>query len=452
MESGSRSKRAPFLLREPTLSRLHVAFSYGGNIWIANRDGSDLRRLTADGHEFKPAFSPDGTQIAYIGEYGGSRGVFVVPVAGGESRRLTHHPADLGVGYLMTGDAVGWTPDGARVLFSSHRLAFAGGVLPVVRLFTVPAEGGFATPLPLIRAAQGVFSPDATRMAYVPHAQYQPECKRYRGGQARSILIADLAEPRIEAKIPRDRSNDFNPMWVDDTIYFLSDRNGPVTLFAYDVRQGEVRQLVKNEGFDIKAASACSHTIAYEQFGSLHLFDVRSGEHCILDIRPAADFPEVRARVENASDRGLTGGAFEKIKPRLSPTGARAVFSIRGRIVTAPAEHGDLRVLTQGSGVAERDPAWSPDGTSIAYFSDECGEYALHIRDQYGIGAVRKIDLGSTPTFYYGPRWSPDSRKIAYTDQRLNYWYVDVDTGVPVRIDSNPFTDPGRRSHDLQLS
>lgn len=446
----------PFLLRDPTLSKAHIAFSYGGNIWIANRDGGELRRLTSAGRESKPAFSPDGAQIAFIGEYGEPRGVFVVPVTGGEPRRLTYHPADLGV-YLgvtsfKSGDVVGWTPDGARVFFSSHRAAFAGGMLPVVQLFTVPAEGGFAIPLPLNRAAQGSFSPDGTRIAYVPHAQWQPECKRYRGGQARFIWIAGLADSSIEAGIPRDNSNDFNPMWVRETIYFLSDRNGPVTLFSYDVRSQELEQIVQNEGLDIKSASALSDTIVYEQFGSLHLLDLKSGRDRVLDIRPLADFPEVRPRVENVADFLVREGEFEKIKPKLSPRGARAVLGVRGRIVTVPADQGDIRVLTQESGVAERDPAWSPDGQSIAYFSDESGEYALHVRDQSGLGAVRKIELGSPPSFFYSPTWSPDSKKIAYTDKRLNYWYVDLDKRTPVRVDTDLFTDPGRGSHDLQLA
>lgn len=442
----------PFLLRDPTLSKAHIAFSYGGNIWIANHDGAELRRLTSVGHESKPAFSPDGEQIAFIGEYGGPRGVFVVPVTGGEPRRLTYHPADLGVTHLMTGDVVGWTPDGARVLFSSRRAAFAGGWFPVVQLFTVTAEGGFATPLPLHRAAEGAFSPDATRIAYVPHILRQPECKRYRGGQARFIWIADLADSSIVARIPRDGSNDFNPMWVGDTIYFLSDRNGPVALFSYDMTSGSVQQLVQNEGLDIKSASASSDAIIYEQFGSLHLLDVKSGRDRVLDIRPVADFPEVRPRIENVADFLVREGEFEKIKPKLSPGGARAVFGVRGRIVTVPADKGDIRVLTQNSGVAERDPAWSPDGQSIAYFSDESGEYALHVRDQSGLGVVRKIDLGNPPGFFYAPVWSPDSRKIAYTDKRLNYWYVSLDKRTPVRVDTDLFTDPGRGGHDLQMA
>jgi len=420
----------PLLLRDPAVSKSQVAFSYAGSIWVANRDGSNVHRLTTGGHEARPSFSPDGSLIAFTGDYDGTHGVYVVPAAGGEPRRLTYHPADA--------DVQGWTPDGKRILFSSLRTAFAGGV---IQLFTVSLEGGFATQVPLVRAAEGSFSPDGARIAYVPNLQWQRAWKRYRGGQTKPIWIASLGDSSLQAKIPRDNSNDFNPMWIGDTIYFLSDRNGPVTVFSYDLKSQLVKQIVKNDGFDIKSASATADAIVYEQFGSLHLLEVKSGNDRVLDIQPVADLAEVRPH-------------FLKIEPRrirsadISPTGARAVFGVRGEILTVPAEKGDIRNLTNTADVVERDPAWSPDGKSIAYLSDESGEYALHIRDQSGFGEVRKINLGSPPTFFYSPTWSPDSKKIAYTDKRLNYWYVDLDKKAPVKVDTDMYTDP---AHSLQM-
>jgi tricorn protease len=420
----------PLLLRDPAVSKTQVAFSYAGSIWVANRDGGNLRRMTSGGHEENPSFSPDGSQIAFIGNYDGMRSVYVLPTIGGEPRRLTYHPAD--------GDVLGWTPDGKRILFSSLRSAFAGGV---VQLYTVPVEGGFATQVPLVRAAEGSFSPDGARIAYVPNAQWQRAWKKYRGGQTKPIWIANLNDSRVEAKIPRENSNDFNPMWVGDTIYFLSDRNGPVTLFSYDVKTQQVKQIVKHDGLDIKSASAASDAIVYEQFGSLHLLDLKSGNDRALEIRPVADLAEVRPHFLKIEPRRIRSAA-------ISPTGARAVFGVRGEILTAPAEKGDIRNLTNTTDVVERDPDWSPDGKSIAYLSDESGEYALHIRDQNGLGEVRKISLGNPPTFYYSPMWSPDSKKIGYTDKRLNYWYVDVEKKTPVKVDTDTYTDP---AHGLQM-
>ncbi len=414
----------PLLLRDPSVSQTQIAFSYAGSIWIASRDASNVRRLTTGGHEGNPLFSPDGSQVAFTGDYDGTRGVYVVPAAGGVPRRLTYHPEDYGV--------VGWTPDGKHILFSSGRAAFANGV---VQLFSVPIEGGFATQVPLARASEASLSPDGARIAYVPNIHWQDAWKRYRGGQTKPIWIANLADSSIEAKIPRENSNDFNPMWVGDTIYFLSDRNGPVTLFAYDIKSQQVKQIVKNDGLDIKSASVTSDAIVYEQFGSLHLLDLKSASDRALDIQIVGDLAEVRPH-------------FQKIEPKrirfsgISPTGARAVFGVRGEILTVPAEKGDVRNLTNTTNVVERDPAWSPDGNAIAYFSDESGEYALHIREQSGLGEVRKIDLGNPHTFYYSPAWSPDSKKIAYTDKRLNFWYVDLDKKTPVRVDTDTYTDP----------
>ena len=422
---ASAQARKPLLLRDPSVSKTQIAFSYAGSIWIASRDASDVRRLTTGGHEGKPIFSPDGSQVAFTGDYDGTRGVYVVPAAGGVPRRLTYHPEDY--------DVAGWTPDGKQILFSSGRAAFASGV---VQLFSVPLEGGFATQLPLARASEGSLSPDGARIAYVPTIHWQDAWKRYRGGQTKPIWIANLADSSIAAKIPRENSNDFNPMWVGDTVYFLSDRNGPVTLFAYDIKSQQVKQIVKNDGLDIKSASAAPDAIVYEQFGSLHLLDLMSASDRALDIQIVGDLAEVRPH-------------FQKIEPKrirfagISPTGARAVFGVRGEILTVPAEKGDVRNLTNTTNVVERDPAWSPDGNSIAYLSDESGEYALHVRDQSGLGEVRKIDLGTPHTFYYSPAWSPDSKKIAYTDKRLNFSYVDLEKKTPVRVDTDTYTDPG---------
>jgi tricorn protease len=415
----------PLLLRHPTLSRTQVAFVYGGDLWVVSREGGEARRLTAGaGVETDPSFSPDGTQIAFTGEYDGNVDVYVVPAEGGVPRRLTYHPAaDV---------AVGWTPDGTRVLFRSSRASYTF----FNRLYTIPASGGpeVTNELPLPTAEEASYSPDGTHVAYVPHGQWQAAWKRYRGGQTKPIWIADLSDSSIE-KLPRENSNDFNPMWVGQTVYFLSDRNGPVTLFSYDTASKTVKQLVENNGLDIKSASAGPGAIAYEQFGTIYLYDLDSRASRRLDISVAGDLPEVRPH-------------FLKIEPRrirnasISPTGARAVFEARGEILTVPAEKGDVRDLTNTVAAAERDPAWSPDGKWVAYFSDESGEYALHLRDQTGMGEARKVDLGQPPSFFYSPRWSPDSKKVAYTDKRMNVWYVDLEHPAPVRVDSDIYELP----------
>ncbi len=238
------------------------------------------------------------------------------------------------------------------------------------------------------------YSPDGQRLAYLPLARAFTQWKRYRGGQTTKIWLAQLSDSSVE-EIPRQNSNDFNPIWVEGKIYFLSDRNGPATLFAYDTATKKVAQLIQNNGLDIKSASAGAGAIVYDQFGSLNLYDIKSGKTQKLDIKLAGDLPSVRPHFEKVANRITTA--------LLSPTGARAVFEARGEIITVPAEKGNARNLTNTTGVVERDPAWSPNGKWIAYFSDESGEYALHLREQSGMGEVKKINLGNPPSFFYSP-------------------------------------------------
>jgi tricorn protease len=421
-----------YLFHDPSISRTQIAFTFGGDIWIVQRNGRELHRLTGDGHNIKPIFSPDGSRLVFtkhcipgpVSPAERSGGLYVMNLESSEVRQLTYHPRDIA--------AIGWTADAKRILFASRRTAFTDSV---VQLFSIPAEGGFAARLPLSRAAEGSISADASRIAYVPFLRFQPEWKGYRGGQTTPIWIANLADSRIEAKIPRENSNDSNPLWVGDTIYFLSDRNGPVTLFAYDLKSHRVEQVLKNNGLDLKSAAASDDAIVYEQFGSLHLFDLKSRKERRLDLHPVGDFPQVRphAVTIEASQMRFAG---------LSPSGDRALMAARGDIFTLPTGHGSVTNVTGTQDVVEIDPAWSADGHSIAYFSDESGEYALHIGDTDGRSAVRKLILGAAPAFYYSPVWSPDARKIAYTDQRLNYWYVDLERGVSARVDTDLYVDP----------
>ncbi len=417
----------PLLLRNPSVSRTQIVFSYAGDLWTVSRDGGDAIRLTSGiGAETDPVFSPDGSLVAFTGEYDGNRDVYVVPASGGVPQRLTYHPG--------SDEVVGWTRDGKNVLFRSGRNSYSF----FDRLFTVPVTGGFATEVPLPRAEEGSYSPDGSHMAYVPVLQWQKAWKRYRGGQTKRIWIVNLSDSRVDEEIPRDNSNDFNPMWVNDKVWFLSDRDGTVGLFAYDCKTKQVRRVVSGNSFDLKSAGAGPDAIVYEEFGSIHLLDLRSGHDKKIEIRIAGDLPEVRPHFQKIEAKRVSFAG-------ISPTGARALLGIHGEILTVPAEKGDIRNLTNTPAVAERDPAWSPDGKSIAYFSDESGEYALHVRDQSGAGEVRKFDLGKPPSFYYSPVWSPDSSKIAYTDKRLNVSYLDVAKGTPVHIDTDTYTDPSNQ-------
>jgi tricorn protease len=406
------------LLEKPTLSRTSIVFVYANELWSVPRNGGDAKRLTAGpGLKTNPKFSPDGSQIAFTAEYDGNVDVFTVPAEGGVPKRVTFHPApDI---------VLGWTPDGSRILFSSPRASFSR----FFELFTVaPGAGGLPDKLPLPMGFEGSYSPDGQHLAYVPIGRAFTAWKRYRGGQATPIWIVTLANGHTE-KIPREGSNDYNPMWSGDKIYFLSDRNGPVSLFSYDPRSKEVKQVVENQGLDLKSASDGPGAIVYEQFGALNLYDLKSSKTNRVNVRISGDLLETREHLLDVSKRLHNA--------HISPTGARAVFEARGEILTVPAEKGDVRNLTNTTAVMERDPAWSPDGKTIAYFSDESGEYALHSAPQSGLGEVKKIALGEKPGFYFTPRWSPDSKKIAYVDSHLTIWYIDLEQKKPVKVDKD---------------
>ena len=407
------------LFRRPTLSHSEIAFDYAGELWVVAREGGEARRLTGGaGRKTGANFSPDGKQIAFTGQYDGNVDVFVMPSAGGEPHRLTYHP--------VPNTALGWTPDGKKVLFSSRRETYA----QTSKIYTIAANGVFADALPLSMAESGCYSPDGARIAFT-RVRLQPAWKRYRGGRTSKIWLANLADSSV-VQIPGESSNDFNPMWVDNKVYFLSDRNGPVSLFAYEVVEGAITEVVKSNGLDFRSASAGPGAIVYEQFGVICLFDLHSGNSHPVDIQVFSDLPAVRPRFEKLAAAKIENAG-------LSPTGQRAVFEAHGDIFTVPAEEGNIRNLTNSPGVADRDPSWSPDGKSIAYFSDESGEYKLHIQSQSGRGEAKKIDLGKPPSFFYKPVWSPDSKKIAYTDKRHNFWYVDFEVKEPVLIDTDPY-------------
>jgi tricorn protease len=414
----------PLLLRHPTLSATQIVFVYGNDLWSVPREGGWAKRLTAvngNGAASRPVFSPDGSEIAFTATYDGNADVYVIPANGGTPNRLTYHPGpDL---------VVGWTRDGKHVLFTSTRSSASR----YAQLFTVSRDGGFPTALPLPMGAEGSFSPDGTELAYVPLNHAFEIWKRYRGGQTSPIWIAKLADSSI-TRIPRDNSNDFNPMWIADKVFFLSDRNGPMSLLSYDTKSQQVSVALKNDGLDFKYANAGPDAIVIEQFGAIWLYDWKSGVAHKIDIRVAGDLPELRPRHLNVANRINNAD--------LSPTGMRAVFEARGEILTVPAEKGDIRNLTNTPGADERYPAWSPGGTKIAYFSDESGEMALHIKNQNGQGEMQKISLGTPPSFFYFPTWSPDSKKIAYADKRLNLWYVDLEKKQPVKVFHDRFTGP----------
>jgi tricorn protease len=413
------------MLRSPSISAANVAFVYANNIWVTERAGGNARRLTSfQGQTINPKFSPDGTTIAFSADYGGNVDVYTVPVEGGEPKRLTWHPG---------ADTVqGWTADGSAVMFVSGRATSAPNA--TARFWTVPAKGGVEAPMALPRGYQGKIAPDGRRIAYRMNSSWDEERRNYRGGQNRPVWIVDLKTFDLVSP-PWTDSKDVDPVWLGDTVFFISDRDGMANVWSYDTATKALTQRTKFIDYDVKSLDAGGGAVVFEQAGYLHTLDPKTGKTTQLAITAAGDFPWMMPRFEDVTNRMTNLG--------ISPTGKRVVVEARGEIFTIPAEKGDIRNITNSSGSAERQPAWSPDGKWLSYFSDKSGEYKLVIEAQDGIAPTREIAFQKA-SFYYTPAWSPDSKKLLYTDTNLNVWVMDIASGQAKIVGNDPWMVPQR--------
>jgi tricorn protease len=345
-----------------------------------------------------------------------------MPSQGGVPTRLTWHPE---VDYVR-----GFAPDGKSILFVSYRESFTRA-LP--KLFTVPVTGGFPVGLNLPSGADGSFSPDQKKIAYTPNYTAFKQWKNYRGGLFSYIWVCDLSTLAVE-KIPQPKSgcNDWKPMWIGDNIYFLSDRNGEFNLFSYNTKSKEIKQLTTFIDFPINSAGCGAGRIVFEQAGYLHLFDPASGTSTQLHIFVPADLSGIRPRYVSASKN------IYNID--VSPSGARALFEVRGEIISVPGEKGDPKNLTNTPGVNERSPAWSPDGSKIAWFSDESGEYRLAVTEPGKDNKTKTYALDGKG-FYFNPVWSPDNTMISYSDNGFNLYIINLESGKIRKVTTEPVYD-----------
>jgi tricorn protease len=415
-------------LSMPAITEGKIAFVYADDIWVADADGRHPRRVTSHpGEEQNPHFAPDGKHIAFTASYDGNVDAYVIPTDGGEPTRLTRHPgADI---------VRGFTPDG-KVLFNSPRAGFSRGL---AQFYLIGLDGGEPQVLPVPTADMGAVSPDGKYLAYTPLGERFRQWKNYRGGTTSRIWILkvqDLSHEEIPK--PAGGSNDTEPMWIGDAVYFLSDRDGEFNLNSYDRHSRKVSRLTEHEGFPVESASSGAGKVIYEQAGWLYLYEPGETKSRRLKISVGADLLETRPRYAT--------GARHTRHVDISPSGKRAVLEYRGEIVTVPAKKGDTRNLTQTPGVHERSPVWSPDGKSIAYFSDVSGEYALTIRPQDGKGEAHSYPLGGAG-FYERPVWSPDSKKIAFADNARAIYWIDLISGAIKRIAAEPIYGPVNTLH-----
>jgi len=397
------------MLRYPDVSATQIAFVYAGDIWVAPKTGGAAMRLSSPkGEESFPRFSPDGSEIAFSGNYDGNEDIYVVPATGGLPRRLTYH-----------GDPdrmLEWYPDGKSILFATSRTSYKNRFN---QLYRISANGGLPEKLPVPYGEFGAISPDGKTLAYIPISVDFRTWKRYRGGMNPAIWLFNLET--YEAKdITGNDADNSQPMWHGSTLYFLSDRdkNKRANIWAYGTEKKEFRQVTTFKNFDIHFPNIGPEDIVFENGGRLYLLDLASEKYAEVNIQVLTDRATVKPRLEDVSKAARASD--------ISPSGKRVVFEARGEIFTVPAEHGVVRNLTRSSGVAERSPTWSPDGKTIAYFSDRSGEYELTLRKADGSGeeqVLTKLGRG----FRYRPFWSPDSKKVVFVDQAMRIHLYDLD-------------------------
>jgi tricorn protease len=411
------------LLRQPAVSADHLVFVYSGDIWVADRDGRNPRRLTSDDvEEANPHFSPDGSKIAYSAAYDGNTDVYVISVAGGQPQRLTWHPGN--------DVPVGWSADGEAVALASSRETDHGRS---AQLFHAPLVGGLPTKQMEARFFRGQWDSEGRQLAYIDfgpayNGLYGGSAgwRGYRGGTTPSIRIFDRETDSVQA-IAGERVNDLNPLWVGDELLFISDRHDKrFNLFRFDPATEDMARLTDQRDWDIRWASTHGNQVVYEAGGYLHELDLASGDSRRIDIRINPDLPQQRVGWKDVSNSIQSAG--------ISPNAKRVIVTARGEVFSVPVDEGSTRNLSNTDGIREYTAIWSPAGDQVAWLEESLDGQTLVVRDQTGMQARQAFELG--PEFYTLQAWDADNNRIVYTDNRQGLHYIDLNRGRSHQIDT----------------
>jgi tricorn protease len=417
------------LLRFPDIRGDRVVFTYAGDLWTAPSSGGSATRLTSHpGVEVFGKYSPDGKWIAFTGQYDGDEQIYVVPTSGGEPRQLTFYPArgPLAPRWGWDNQVFGWSKDGKRIFFRSLRDSWS---LPIARLYSVSVDGGPATAFAMPTAGSGDLSPTNDEIVYSPQSRDFRSEKRYGGGQANQLYIFNL-KTNAAKRITEGPRATRDAMWVGDTIFFNSDRDGHFNLYAYSPSNGKTARVTSNESWDVRWPSSDNENqIVYELNGELVVMDARSRKSTPISINVPDEGNSRRP------SRVAAGNLIESIN--LSPKGERALFAARGDIFTAPIEKGPTRNLTDSSGAHDKWPNWSPDGSQIAFISDKSGEEELYLVPQDGSKPAEQITSGGT-AMRYAPEWAPDGKRIAFGDKDGKLYVLTLADRKIVEVTDTP--------------
>jgi tricorn protease len=226
-------------------------------------------------------------------------------------------------------------------------------------------------------------------------------------------------------KITDWEGTDTIPMWQGRKIYYLSDAGAHhrLNIWCYDLESKEGKQITHFKDYDVKWPSNGpgpdgKGEIIFEYNARLYLLDLASEQSTPVNISIPGARPKLRPIRKNVS--GRISDWF------ISPQAKRVLVQTRGDVWSLPAKNGTPRNLTRTSGIAEREPSWSPNGKWITYFSDESGENELVIRSANGQDEPETItSMGAG--FRYQPIWSPDSKWMIFTDHESRFYVFNVE-------------------------
>jgi tricorn protease len=412
--TGNLKLNAQQIMRFPDISENSVVFTSGEDIWTAPLEGGDAMRLTIhDGHERYPKFSPDGSLIAFTGDYDGNTDVYVMNSKGGNITRVTFHPG--------VDEVVGWHPVKNKIIFNSGM----NSTTRYTKLFLISPDGTGLEELILYDASRGSFSPDGKMIAYNKVGTENRTWKRYTGGLAQEIYIYNF-ETNTEENITNFRGTDRMPMWIGSTVYFVSDRDRYLNIYSYNTESKEINQLTSHNDYDVLRSSARKDKIVYEKGGKIWILDINNKKSSEIKIKINSDAPETRPYIQNLIEN-IQG--FD-----ISPSGIRALVVARGEVYSIPKSSGITQNISNNCGARDKDAAWSNDGQKIAWLSDKSGEYEIYIQNADRTGEAVKM-TSHKDGYRHTLRWSPDDKKIAFADQTLRCYILDVNSKQVTEVD-----------------
>ncbi|MDO4949229.1 MAG: PDZ domain-containing protein [Bacteroidales bacterium] len=415
------------LLRFPTTNGQDVVFTYAGDLYKAPLAGGEARRLTSHvGVEIFARFSPDGSQIAFTGQYDGNTEVYVMPAKGGEPRRLTYTSTnsrdDMGDRMGPNNMTLTWTPDGKQVVYR-NRIGdgFEG------KLWKASLMGGMPEEIPLPEGGFCSYSPDGKLFAYNRVMREFRTWKYYKGGMADEIWLYNPARKTVE-NLTNNVSQDIMPMWVGDEIFFISDRDMTMNIFVYNTKTQTTEKVTNYTDYDVKFPSCNGKLIVYEHGGYLYWLDPTTRKTEQIHITLNADNIYAREEFKHVS---ANSGDYS-----LSVSGKRLFVAARGEVFDVPVERGVTKNITRTSGANERCVVVSPDGKSVAYISDRTGETEVWLQPVAG-GEPKQLTRDND-TYIRSIYWLPNSKKILYTDRKNRVVEVEVESRKKQTLLQNP--------------